>query len=310
MEKLNVQSRKENPMRIVTRPDFDGIVCAALLYDAEEIDQPIRWAEPNELQKGFVEIFEGDIIANLPYHPNCTIWFDHHVTNRPDTPFTGLYKLAPSAAGLIYEYYRGKFHRNYDELIRQTDRIDSADLTLDEVLAPEKYPYVLLSMTVSGRDDAEEPYWNHLIQLIRRHDIDAVMADPEVTRQCARVIAQNKRFTAILKENTRLHGHVTITDFRTLEKVPNGNRFMVYSLYPEAVVSVRIRYDGRERRRVVIGVGHSIFNLNCRVNVGLMLTRFGGGGHRGAGSCTVPAEAAAECLESILATLTDNEPNE
>lgn len=297
-------------MRIVTRPDFDGIVCAALLYDVEEIDRPIRWAEPNELQKGFVEILEGDIIANLPFHPNCAIWFDHHVTNRPDIPFRGLYKLAPSAAGVIHEYYRGKFERNYDELIRETDRIDSADLTLDEVLAPEKYPYILLSMTVSGRDEADEPYWNHLIQLIRRLDIDGILADPEVKRQCDRVIAQNKRFVTVLKENTRLQGHITVTDFRKLDKVPNGNRFLVYSLYPEAVVSVRIRHDGRERERVVIGVGHSIFNPECRVNVGLMLTRFGGGGHRGAGSCTVPAEAADACLESILATLARNEAND
>ena len=191
-----------------------------------------------------------------------------------------------------------------------SDRIDSADLTLDEVLAPEKHPYILLSMTVSGRDAAEEPYWDHLIRLIRRHDIDGILADPEVKRQCDRVIAQNKRFATVLKENTRLQGHITVTDFRRLDKVPNGNRFLVYSLYPEAVVSVRIRHDGRERERVVIGVGHSIFNPDCRVNVGLMLTRFGGGGHRGAGSCTVPAGAADACLESILATLARNEAND
>lgn len=297
-------------MRIVTRPDFDGIVCAALLYDTKDIDQPIRWAEPNELQKGLVEIFDGDIIANLPYHPSCSIWFDHHFTNKPDTPFEGLYKLAPSAAGLIYEYYQGRFQRDYDELIRQTDRIDAADLTLDEVLAPEKYPYVILSMTVSGRDASGEAYWNHLIGLIRRHDIDAIIEDPQVKRRCAQVIEQTKQFTSILEKNTTLKGHVSVTDFRSFDEVPNGNRFLVYSLCPDAVVSVKIRYDGREKKRVVIGVGHSIFNPRCRVNVGLMLARFGGGGHRGAGSCTVSAKDADQCLASILDTLIKNEPNE
>ncbi len=297
-------------MRIVTRPDFDGIVCAALLYDTEPIDQPIRWAEPNELQKGFVEILNGDIIANLPYHPACSMWFDHHYTNKPDVPFEGLYRLAPSAAGLIYEYYQGRFRRNYDELIRQTDRIDAADLTLDEVLTPEKYPYILLSMTVSGRDIDGEAYWNHLIDLIRRRDIDAVIEDPEVKRRCARVVEQNQRFWTILSETTSLDGHVTVTDFRSFDKVPNGNRFLVYSLYPEAVVSVKIRYEKPDKKRVVIGVGHSIFNPGCRVNVGLMLARFGGGGHRGAGSCTVSTGEADQCLADILKTLNRNEPNE
>lgn len=297
-------------MRIVTRPDFDGIVCAALLYDTEKIDQPICWVEPNDLQKGRVEILPGDIIANLPFHPDCAMWFDHHFTNKPDVPFVGLYRLAPSAAGLIYEYYQGKFRRNYDELIRQTDRIDAADLTLDEVLAPEKYPYILLSMTVSGRDEDGQEYWNRLIDLIRRREIGAIITDPEVEHRCARVIEQNKQFSTILGEKTTLAGNVTVTDFRSFDEVPNGNRFLVYSLYPDAVVSVKIRYDGPEKKRVVIGVGHSIFNPGCRVNVGLMLARFGGGGHRGAGSCTVLAEEADRCLATVLETLHQNEPNE
>lgn len=297
-------------MRIVTRPDFDGIVCAVLLYDMESIDQPIRWVEPNDLQQGRVTIRKGDIIANLPYHPNCAMWFDHHYTNNPGTPFKGLYRVAPSAAGLIHEYYGKRFPRDYDELIRQTDRIDSADLSLEEVLHPENHPYILLSMTVSGRDTSEESYWNRLVGLIRRNDIHAVLADPEVKRRCDRVVDINTLYTPVLQKHTTLEGHVSITDFRAIDEVPNGNRFLVYSLYPDAVVSVRIRYDGRKKKRVIIGVGHSIFNRHCRVNVGLLLARFGGGGHRGAGSCTVSAEAADACLGSIIETLKRNEPNE
>jgi len=37
--------------------------------------------EPKFMQDGQVEIRRGDVIANLPYDPNCTLWFDHHVTN-------------------------------------------------------------------------------------------------------------------------------------------------------------------------------------------------------------------------------------
>ena len=136
-------------MRIITRPDFDGVVCAALLYNALDIEGPVKWAEPSDLQRGLVEIREGDVIANLPYDDRCALWFDHHYTNRIDRPFNGEFRIAPSAAGIIFAHYKDRFVRDYSELVTATDKIDSADLTLDEVLNPEKYGYVLLSMTMS-----------------------------------------------------------------------------------------------------------------------------------------------------------------
>ena len=297
-------------MRIVTRPDFDGVVCAALLHEAEEITEPIQWVEPNEMQKGAVSVQTGDIIANLPYHENCSLWFDHHYTNQPNISFEGAYKMAPSAAGVIYEYYGDIWSRNYDELIRETDRIDSADLTMNEVLHPENYPYILLSMTITGRDKSDATYWNRVVDLLRSRHIDSVLQDSEVQKRCRQVIDQNRVFKILLEAHTRLIEHVTITDFRDLAEAPQGNRFLVYSLYPQAVVSVKIRYEGADREKVIIGVGHSIFNRRCRVNVGLMLAGFGGGGHRGAGSCTVSSDRAEDTIGSVLDTLLRNEPNE
>lgn len=297
-------------MRIVTRPDFDGVVCAALLFEAEEITEPIQWVEPNDMQKGAVSVQPGDIIANLPYHEDCSLWFDHHYTNQPENSFEGAYKMAPSAAGVIYEYYGDIWSRNYDELIRETDRIDSADLTMDEVLHPENYPYILLSMTLTGRDKSDAAYWNRVVDLLRTRDIDAILQDLEVQNRCRQVIEQNRVFKSLLEDNSRLIEQVTVTDFRPLAEAPQGNRFLVYSLYPQAVVSVKIRYEGADKRKVIIGVGHSIFNRNCKVNVGLMLAGFGGGGHRGAGSCTVPADQAEEAVDTIVGTLLKNEPNE
>jgi nanoRNase/pAp phosphatase (c-di-AMP/oligoRNAs hydrolase) len=297
-------------MRIVTRADFDGIVCAALLYEAETITEQVRWVEPNEMQKGFVEVHGGDIIANLPYHPECALWFDHHYTNRIQTPFEGLFRIAPSAAGLVYEYYRDKFRRNFDELILETDRIDSADLSADQVLYPENYPYILLSMTISSSEKADEPYWNKLVEMIRRHEISHILQETEVRERRQKVIEQNKIFKTILEKVTSVNTHVSLTDFRSFEKTPVGNRFLVYSLFPETVVNIRIRNDAENKDKVIIGVGHSIFNRNCRVNVGLMLSRFGGGGHSGAGSCTVSVQEADTVASEILGILLKNQPNE
>lgn len=293
-------------MRIVTRADFDGVVCAALLYEAEPINEQVTWVEPNDMQKGDVKIYPYDIIANLPYHPNCALWFDHHYTNRTQTQFKGLFRLAPSAAGLVYEYYKNRFRRNYDELIQETDRIDAAELSRDQVMYPENYPYILLSMTISGGKSEDEPYWNLLVDLICRQEIKEILQKPEVRRHCKKTIEQNKEFVHILKQYSKLNGHVAITDFRSFAETPTGNRFLVYSLFPETIVNIRIRNDNNDKSKVVVGVGHSIFNRNCKVNVGMMLSLFGGGGHPGAGSCTVPAADAERVIALILEILLKN----
>jgi hypothetical protein len=297
-------------MRILTRPDFDGVVCAALLYEAEDITKPVKWVEPNDMQRGLVDVRHGDIIANLPYDDRCTLWFDHHHTNKIDTPFKGAFKIAPSAAGVIFDYYKSRFKYDYTELIAATDKIDSADLSMDEVLYPENYGVVLLSMTVLGRDEYDDGYWNRLVHLLRKSKIDQVLKDPEVKARCDAAVEKNKIYKDILKTHTILNEHVSITDFRAFDKMPTGNRFLVYSLFPEAVVSVKIRYDDKDKQRVAVSVGHSIFNRNCKVNVGVMLSAFEGGGHRAAASCRFDAEKADDYIPKIIDILLKNEDNE
>ncbi|MBP6598629.1 MAG: exopolyphosphatase, partial [Giesbergeria sp.] len=52
--------------RLVTRSDFDGVVCAVLLRQLGLIDE-IVFAHPKDMEDGKVEITGGDITANLPY---------------------------------------------------------------------------------------------------------------------------------------------------------------------------------------------------------------------------------------------------
>ncbi len=297
-------------MRIVTRPDFDGVVCAVLLIDALGIKEPVRWVEPSDLQRGQVEIRTGDIIANLPYHDKCTFWFDHHYTNQVDHPFEGAFKIAPSAAGIIFEHYKDRFQCDYSELVAATDKIDSADLTLDEVCHPEKHDFVLLSMTVSDDDYPDESYWNRLVYLLGKHDLGQILKDSEVKRRCQDVVNQNEQYAVDLKANTRLEQHVAITDFRHLEKTPTGNRFLVYALFPESYVQMRIRYEDKEKEIIAVSVGHSIFNPHCQVNAGLLLAGFGGGGHFGAASARFHASKAEEFIPQIIDALLKNENNE
>ena len=297
-------------MRIVTRPDFDGVVCAVLLRDAYGTELPILWAEPGDMQQGRVDVRPGDIVANLPFHKDCAMWFDHHFSNTPGRPFEGLFEMAPSAAGLVQRYFADRLTRNFDRLVRETDKIDAAALSEDEVQFPEKYPYVLLSMTVSGRHPADEAYWNRLVSLLLAGTMDDVMADAEVRRRCAQVVDDNRRYRDHLRQCTTVKGVVAVTDFRSLKETPQGNRFLVYSMYPETVVQMKIRRADRDPERIIVSVGHSIFNRNCEVNVGALLARHQGGGHPGAGSCSLPAEQSDAAIAAILEVLMRNTPLE
>lgn len=293
-------------MRIVTRPDFDGIVCAVLLKDVIDIKTPIKWAEPNAVQNGLVEIKKGDIISNLAYNENCTLWFDHHLSNKTDRPFKGSFRIAPSAARVVFDYYKGKFNRDYSELVKEADKIDSAQLSLDEVFHPENYPYISLDMTIDCQNMADKAYWDHLVDLLREFEIKKILKDREVKKRIKAAVKKNKDYVRYLKEYSTQDGNVVITDFSSLRKAPSGNRFLVFCLFPEANVNVKIRYHDNDRDRVIVSVGHSIINKSCKVNSGKLCSRFSGGGHKGAGSCSFPASQAKENIAAILSVLKKN----
>jgi len=301
-------------MRIVTRPDFDGIVCAVLLSDALETSDPIKWVEPNAMQHGLIEIRPNDVIANLAYNEKCAMWFDHHESNRRGGDFEGVFKIAPSAAGIIFEYfnhhksYPNPFKKDYRRLVAETDKIDSADLTLEEVLNPEKNPYVALSSTIYSHNSADEPYWNRLVELLRTRNIEEIVKDDEVKERIRKSVDADIIYRDFLTQHTTLQQHVTVTDFRPLGKAPSGNRFIVFSLFPESVVNVKVRFENEKQEKVVISVGHSIFNRGCQVSAGEICSHFGGGGHRGAGSCSVPASEADKAMATIMDILLKNHP--
>lgn len=289
-------------MRIVTRPDFDGIVCAVIILESLEQELPIIWVEPGQIQNGSAEIKSGDIMANLPFDQRCSVWFDHHVSNSLERQIEGSFKIAPSAAGVVYQYYKekGLLSRNFDELINETDIIDAAMLSMDQVLYPEKYPFILLSMTVRNRDDADRLYWDRLVWLLRNKSISEIMDDRDVKVRCGHVIEENRLYADILRRYTKIYGDISVTDFRTLERAPSGNRFLTYSIFPESVASLKIRYDDHDKSSVLVSIGKSIFKDGFNINIGKMLAEYGGGGHAGAGGCSMKASEAQKNVNEII----------
>lgn len=315
-------------MRLVTRADFDGLVCGALITKFEQIDSYL-FVEPKFMQDGLVEVRSGDIIANLPYHPNCTLWFDHHITNtmpefdRPIVPGRGGFRLAPSAARVVYEYYtelaasrdpivgaqraaeieRFLTTERMKYLLQEADKVDAGQLSREDVMNPQGY--VLVSMTTDGRYAEDEPYWRRIIDLLRDKSLEETIQDPEVASRCQKVLDYQEKLRAILLKNTTVKGNVIYVDLRQVHDLPDGNRFLLFTLFPQGNIAVKVSYDTQRENTTAISVGYNIFNKTSSVNVGELLQRYGGGGHRVVGSCRVPNEKAEQAIREIVAAVTE-----
>lgn len=319
-------------MRVVTRPDFDGLVCGALISLIEEIDSYL-FVEPKSMQDGLVEILQGDIIANLPYHPNCSLWFDHHITNKvPGFEFPivlgkGGYRLAPSAARVVYEYYitvtgkrretegrrkQSEGNRRIQEglrklnserirvLLEETDRIDAGILTPEDVLHPQGY--VLISMTIFNKRHDDEPYWLRLITLLSDSSVEEILADEDVRQRCQQIFNAQDNLREVLLKRATLKSNVIFIDLRGTQDITDINRFLVYTLFPQGNISLKVTYDTEKPNATAISVGHNIFNRSG-FNVGPLMAKYGGGGHAVVGSCRVPNEQAEKVIQEILETI-------
>jgi hypothetical protein len=310
-------------MRLVTRADFDGLVCGALVTKFEKIDSYL-FVEPKFMQDGVVEIRSGDIITNLPYNPNCTLWFDHHITNvMPEfdkriMPGKGGFWLAPSAARVVYEYYTETSKPSEPQgtsrlqflntervkyLLQEADKIDAGQLTREDVLHPEGY--VLISMTTDGHFAEDEPYWLSIIELLREKNLAETLKDPEVARRCQHVLDQQEKLRKILLERGELKKNVIYVDLRGIKNMPDGNRFLLFTLFPEGNIAVKVSNDVQRENTTAISVGYNIFNKTSNVNVGELLHGYGGGGHKVVGSCRVPNDKAEQAIKEIVAAVTD-----
>ncbi len=295
-------------MRLVTRADMDGLTCAVLVTSCERIDDVLLIHPQDVTDRRFLAGAD-DVLANLPYAPGCGKWFDPHLLTAsnalPPESFDGRYGLAPSAARNVYEYYlsRKPGLQAYAELVDETDRMDAAQLTYDDVLDPKGF--ILLGLTLDPRSGlgSYQDYFHLLLRALKdRRPIDDILGLPEVQERIGRMRSQDARFRELTLAHSRLDANVIVTDFRAVDPVPVGNRFLVYTLFPTANISLRA-HRGPRPNVIAVAVGHSIFNRTSRTNVGVLMSRYGGGGHRGAGTCLLPAERAEQGVAEIVAAM-------
>ena len=306
----------EAKRRLVTRSDFDGLVCAMMLRDLDLVDE-IKFVHPKDVQDGKIELTKSDITTNLPYDPRVGLAFDHHESemDRLKAIETGgkliIDPKARSAARVVYDYYGGKktFKNISDELMAAVDKGDSADFTIDEILNPKGWVllhYLMDARTGLGRFHqfriSNYDLMMELIQYCMDHTIDEILELPDVKERVELYFEQSEQFVAQLKRIAKVYDKVVVLDLRNEEVIHAGNRFMIYALYPETQISVHVAWGFRKQNTAVM-IGKSIVNKASNVDIGELCLKYGGGGHHNAGTCQLDNDEVDKQLPDIIAAL-------
>lgn len=299
--------------RLLTRCDFDGLVCAALLKELDLIDE-IRFVHPKDMQDGRISISNGDITANLPYVDGVYIAFDHHISENArviSPPNYIVYPNSPSAARVVYEYYGAekRFEHIPAELMKAVDNADSARYTVDQIKNPTDW--TLLAFITDPRTGLGRfknfrigtyEFMLKLTDLCRTQPINEILNDPDVKERVDLYYEHQDKFVDQLKHCTTVHKNVAHINYRDQDVIYAGNRFMVYALFPQVNISVHEIW-GKNKRNVVFAAGKSIFNRTSKMNIGEFMLQFHGGGHIAAGTCQVPVKDAEQVREAIITAM-------
>lgn len=301
--------------RLVTRSDFDGLVCGMLLRELNMIDE-IKFVHPKDMQDGIVPITARDIITNLPYVAGCHLAFDHHASETlrmgEHRPLNHIIDAtAPSAARVVYNHFGGQaaFPRVQLDLLTAVDQADSAQFSLEDILQPRDW--VLLNFLMDSRTglgrfrDFRISNYDLMMQLIehcRDHTIKQVLQLPDVEERIALFYAHRDQFEDQIRRCTVVNGRTAVLDLRDEETIYAGNRFMIYALFPECDISVHVLW-GVRKENTVFAIGKSIINRTSPVDIGGICLRHGGGGHEAAGTCQVPNAQAEQVKISLIPLL-------
>ena len=300
--------------RLVTRSDFDGLVCAALLKHLKLIDD-ILFVHPKDMQDGKVAITSNDITTNLPYVPGCYLAFDHHLSetirNQPASNHL-IDADAPSAARVVWKHYGGHdaFPRDWDEMMEAVDKADAAQFSRDDILDPQGWEllsFIMDARTGLGRfRDFRISNYQLMMQLIdfcQTHGIDEILNLPDVEERVTLYLDHQREAKAQIQRCATVYHNLVVLDLRNEETIYAVNRFVIYALYPQCNISIHVMW-GVKQQNTVFAIGKSIIDRSSQTNVGELCLSYNGGGHANAGTCQVANEDAEAALRELIAEIT------
>ena len=304
--------------RLVTRSDFDGLVCAVLLKHLDLIDD-IAFVHPKDMQDGKVEIGGNDITTNLPYVADAHLVFDHHLSeklrNGDNQANYVIDAEAPSAARIVWKHYGGEsaFPKSWNDMMEAVDKADSAQYNREEVLEPKGWEllnYLMDSRTGLGRfREFRISNYNLMMDLIdycKDHTIEEIFELEDIKERVELYQSHQEKFREQLQRCSKVYENVVVLDLREEETIYAGNRFVIYALFPQCNISIHQLW-GLKKMNTVLATGKSIFDRGCKTNVGELMLKYGGGGHDAAGTCQVENANADVALQEIIAEIISNE---
>ncbi len=297
--------------RLITRSDFDGLVCAVILRELDMIDD-IKFVHPKDMQDGLIEIGDRDISTNLPYVEGIHVAFDHHLSemtrNEGSRDNHIIDPKAPSAARVVYDYYGGKekLPAISEDMMLAVDKADSAQFNKEDVLEPKGWE--LLSFLMDARTGLGRfrnfriSNYNLMMELIehcKTMTIDEILDLPDVKERVELYNKYRDDFEKQIRDNATVYGNVLVVNLKDEETIYPGNRFIKYALYPECNISIQVIW-GLKKQNTVFTVGKSIFKKDNPVSIGDVMLEYGGGGHFNAGTCQIPNDREEELLKEII----------
>jgi nanoRNase/pAp phosphatase (c-di-AMP/oligoRNAs hydrolase) len=299
-----------NKYRLVTRSDFDGLVCAVLLRKLELIED-IKFVHPKDMQDGKVAVSDRDITTNLPYVPGVYLAFDHHSSETLRVAPRDNHIIDPhaaSAARVVYRHYGGKerFPEIPDEMMAAVDKADSAQFTEDEILNPKGWVllnYIMDSRTGLGRfRDFRISNYELMMELIDaclELPVERILEIPDVKDRVALYLEHREKHIEQVKRCATVHAKLVVLDLRKEEVIYAGNRFMIYALFPQCKISIHVMW-GMKKQNTVFATGKSIIDRSSKTNIGEEMLEYGGGGHDAAGTCQVDNDKADVILKELI----------
>lgn len=304
----------DQKFRLVTRSDFDGLICAVLLKELDLIDD-IKFVHPKDMQDGSIEISDRDITTNVPYVKGVHLAFDHHLSEtirneKADNHI--IHPEAPSAARVVYDYYGGstRFPAHWDEMMAAVDKGDAAQFSREEILNPDGW--VLMNFLMDARTGlgrfrefsiSNYQLMMNLIDCCKNHSIDQILALPDVQERVKLFNDHTEAAKAQIQRCSTVYDKLVVLDLRHEETIYAVNRFMIYALYPTSNISIHVMW-GLKQQNTVFAMGKSILNRTSNVNVGELCLSYNGGGHFNAGTCQVSNESSDQDLKDIIAKIT------
>jgi len=298
--------------RLVTRSDFDGLICAALLKELGMLED-ILFVHPKDMQDGKVEIGPGDITTNLPYVPGVGLAFDHHASEAlrvAGTPANHVLEpTAKSAARVVYDHFGGaaRFARISAEMMDAVDQADAAEFAEDEILRPSGWP--LLSFLMDPRTGlgrfrefriSNYQLMMQLIDACTELTVEEILETPDVAERVELYLEHADAAVEQIKRCSTVHGDLVVLDLREEDVIHPTNRFTLYALFPQCKLSVHVLW-GLKQQNTVFAMGKSILDRTSPLDVGELMLSYGGGGHEAAGTCQVDNDRAAAVQAELIA---------